>query len=130
MRWELAAARGRVRLALESAPDQGAAHVYIAVGLNVEALRSLTRTVSLRWTVAADHIPVVLTDNRSFGLARADGVLLEYLPDAHTWRRHRPGTGWDDLLTERLTRIFHDFGCARTIVVDPDTPPSLPDLLR
>jgi hypothetical protein len=128
LRWELAAARGQLRVA-RSLSGTGPAHVYIAVGLRAEALRALTRTLAQRFTVAADHVPVVLTDSPQFRLARADGVVLEYLPDARTWRRHRPGIPWDDLLTERLTRIFFDFGCARTVVVDPDALPTLADLL-
>ena len=129
LRWELAAARGRLTVALESAAEPGPAHVYIAVGLRTETLRTLTRTLTQRLAVAADHTPVVLTDSPSFRLARSAGVVLEYLPDARTWRRHRPGASWDDLLTERLTRIFFDFGCARTVVVDPDRLPTLADLL-
>ena len=27
---------------------------------------------------------------------------------------------WDDLLTDRLARLFRDHGCVRTVVVDPD----------
>jgi hypothetical protein len=129
LRWELAATRGRLRVALESGAEPGPAHVYIAVGLRPETLRALTRTLSQRLTVSADHLPVVLTDCPSFRHARTAGVVLEYLPDARTWRRHRPGASWDDLLTERLTRIFFDFGCARTVVVDPDALPTLADLL-
>ena len=59
----------------------------------------------------ADHLPVVLTDCASFRHARAGGVILEYLPDADTWERHRPGVPWDDLLTDRLARLFRDHGC-------------------
>jgi hypothetical protein len=56
-------------------------------------------------------------------------VVLEYLPDARTWLRHRPGVPWDDLLTDRLAQVFRDHGCARTAVIDPDRPPTLADLL-
>jgi hypothetical protein len=140
LRWELAATRGRLRVALsrDGTVHHDAVHhdtvhrpthVYIAVGLRPETLRALTRTLSQRLTVAADHLPVVLTDSPSFRLARTAGVVLEYLPDARTWRRHRPGASWDDLLTERLTRIFVDFGCERAVVVDPDSLPTLADLL-
>src|SRR3712207_7009270 len=52
----------------------------------------------------------------SFRVARARGVLLEYLPDARTWQRHRPDVPWDDVLTERLARLFRDHRCVRTAV--------------
>lgn len=105
------------------------AHVYVAIGLTPEALRTFTRALAQRIVVNADHVPVVVTDCPSFRFARARGVVLEYVPDARTWRRHRPETPWDDLLTDRLDRLFRDHGCVRTAVIDPDRPPTLPDLL-
>lgn len=104
-------------------------HVYVAIGLRPETLQEFTRSLGQRITVHADHVPVVLTDCASFRHARARGVILEYLPDADTWQRHRPGMPWDDLLTDRLARLFRDHGCVRTLVLDPDRPPSLADLL-
>ena len=111
------------------APDDTPAHVYVAVGLAPETLRTFTRALSQRILVHADHLPVVVTDCPSFRLARARGVLLEYLPDARTWQRYRPDVPWDDVLTERLTRLFRDHRCVRTAVIDPDRPPTLADLL-
>jgi hypothetical protein len=105
------------------------AHVHVAIGLTPEALRAFTRALAQRIVVHADHVPVVVTDCSSFRLARARGVVLEYLPDARTWRRHRPDVPWDDLLTDRLARLFTDHGCVRTSVIDPDRPPTLADLL-
>lgn len=105
------------------------AHVYVAIGLTPENLRTFTRALSQRILVHADHLPVVVTDCASFRVARARGVLLEYLPDARTWQRHRPDVPWDDVLTERLARLFRDHRCVRTAVVDPDRPPTLADLL-
>ena len=105
------------------------AYVYVAIGLTPEALRALTRALAQRIVVDADHRPVVVTDCPSFRVARASGVVLEYLPDAATWQRHRPDVPWDDLLTDRLARLFVDHGCTRTAVIDPDHPPTLADLL-
>jgi hypothetical protein len=104
-------------------------HVYVAIGLQPETLREFTRSLAQRITVHADHLPVVLTDCASFRHAQAPGVILEYLPDADTWQRHRPGAPWDELLTDRLARLFRDHGCVRTVVLDPDRPPTLADLL-
>lgn len=104
-------------------------HVYVAIGLEPETLQEFTRSLAQRITVHADHLPVVLTDCASFRHARAPGVILEYLPDADTWQRHRPGVPWDELLTDRLARLFRDHGCVRTTVLDPDRPPTLADLL-
>jgi hypothetical protein len=104
-------------------------HVYVAIGLQPEALQAFTRSLGQRITVHADHLPVVLTDCASFRHARAPGVILEYLPDAETWQRHRPGVAWEELLTDRLARLFRDHGCVRTVVLDPDRPPTLADLL-
>jgi hypothetical protein len=105
------------------------AHVYVAIGLAPERLRLFTRALAQRIVVHDDHRPVVVTDCAAFRTARAPGVVLEYLPDARTWARHRPEVPWDDLLTDRLTRVFRDYGCERTAVVDPDRPPTLADLL-
>jgi hypothetical protein len=106
------------------------AYVYLAFGLAQEDLNAFLRAVRQRVVVDADHVPVVLTDCPSFRSLRTPGVLLEYLPDAATWRRHRPDMAWDDALAERLARLFADHGCVRTVIVDRDDPPTLADLLR
>lgn len=105
------------------------AYVYLAIGLAPDALRAFTRALAQRLMVDADHVPVVVTDCPTFRVAQVRGVVLEYLPDARTWGRHRPDVPWDDLLTDRLARLFRDHGCARTAVVDPEHPPTLADLL-
>ncbi len=132
LRWEVAALTGRLRTLDGPPAEPGSgppAHVHVAIGLTPETLRSFTRVLSQRLLVHADHVPVVVTDCPSFRVARVPGVVLEYLPDAPTWARHRPGVPWDDLLTDRLTRIFRDHRCVRTAVIDPEHPPTLADLL-
>ena len=126
--------RGREEIAPRQRTDRSKpsalpAYVYVAIGLGPEALRAFTRALAQRLMVHSDHVPVVVTDCASFRVARAPGVLLEYLPDARVWARHRPDVPWDDLLTERLARLFADHGCVRTAVVDPKQPPGLADLL-
>jgi hypothetical protein len=116
----------RGRRPAEPAP----AHVYLAFGLAPEDLGAFVRALRQRILVDADHVPVVVTDCPSFRTLRTPGVVLEYLPDAATWRRLRPEVCWDDILAERLTRLFSDHGCARTVIVDRDDPPTLVDLLR
>jgi hypothetical protein len=106
------------------------AHVYLAFGLVHEDLSAFLRAVRQRVLVDADHVPVVVTDCPSFRSLRTPGVVLEYVPDAATWHRHRPEASWDDVLAERLARLFSDYGCARTVIVDRDDPPTLADLLR
>jgi hypothetical protein len=59
-------------------------------------------------------VPVVLTDSPSFRSLRTPGVVLEYLRTPPHGSGHRPEMSWDDLLTERLTRLFSDHGCVRT----------------
>ena len=106
------------------------AYAYLAFGLAPEDLAAFVRAVRQRVIVDADHIPVVLTDSPSFRALRTPGVVLEYVPDAVTWRRHRPDMCWEDLLTERLARLFSDHDCVRTVIVDREDPPTLADLLR
>jgi len=118
LRRELAGARAerdwwRARAA-EPQPD--AVEVVIATGLGVEQLTGVTGRLAHETGPAT----VVVTDCPEFRHARAAGVILEYLPDAATWHRHRPGVPWDDLLTSRLTRIFFDHGPGRAVVLDPD----------
>ncbi len=129
-RWELAALRAE-RDFWRGRPSAvtGPAHVYVAAGLPADRLRAFTRVLAQLLVVRPGHRPVVVTDCPAFGTARTAGVVLEYLPDPATWQRHRPGMPWDDLLTERLTRVFTDHGCARAVVLDPDDPPGLADLL-
>jgi hypothetical protein len=106
------------------------AHVYLAFGLAPEDLGAFLRALRQRVLVDADHVPVVVTDCPSFRALRTPGVVLEYVPDAETWRRHRPEACWEDVLADRLARLFRDHGCARTVIVDRDDPPTLADLLR
>jgi hypothetical protein len=106
------------------------AHLYVAIGLDIVAVREFVLTLQQRLLVSPDHRPVVVTDCPSFALLRDLGVLLEYLPDRATWERHRPDRPWDDVLTQRLSRLYRDHDTARTIIIDAAQPPSLADLLR
>ncbi len=105
------------------------AHLYVAIGLDHDALRDFLGTVNQRLLVTPDHRPVVLTDDPAFSLLRKLGVLMEYLPDRATWERHRPDRAWDDLLAERLAQLCRDHSTERTVVVDRLNPPTLADLL-
>jgi len=111
-------------------PQRLPVHLYVAIGLNAEALGSFVRTLNQRLLVNADHAPVVVTDCPTFSLLRDLGVVLEYLPDPHTWQRHRPDVGWDEVLSERLSRLYRDHGSVRTVIVDRLHPPTLAELLR
>ncbi|AEV88176.1 hypothetical protein ACWT_7166 [Actinoplanes sp. SE50] len=106
------------------------AHLYVAIGLDHDALRDFLVTVNQRLLVTPDHRPVVLTDDPAFALLRKLGVLMEYLPDRATWERHRPDRAWDDLLAERLAQLCRDHNTERTVVVDRLHPPALADLLN
>jgi hypothetical protein len=105
-------------------------HLYVAVGLNAEALRAFVQTLNQRLLVNADHSPVVVTDCPAFALLRKLGVVLEYLPDQRTWQTHRPDLPWDDVLFERLSRLHRDHDSVRTVIVDRRHPPTLAELLR
>ena len=104
------------------------AHLYVVIGLDTEAVRDFVRTLHQRLLVNPDHRPVVVTDDPSFSLLRDLGVQLEYLPDRATWERHRPDLAWDDVLSQRLSRLYRDHDTVRTIIVD--RPLRLADLLR
>jgi hypothetical protein len=106
------------------------AHLYVAIGLDHDALRDFLVTVNQRLLVTPDHRPVVLTDDPAFSLLRKLGVLLEYLPDRATWEKHRPDRAWDDLLAERLAQLCRDHSTERTVVVDRLRPPVLAELLE
>lgn len=113
-----------------AAPQRPPAHLYVAIGLDIAAVREFVLTLQQRLLVNPDHRPVVVTDCPQFALLRDLGVLLEYLPDRATWERHRPDHPWDDVLAQRLTRLYRDHDTARTVIVDRAQPPSLADLLR
>jgi hypothetical protein len=112
------------------APQRPPVHLYVVIGLDGDGVRDFVATLQQRLLVTPDHKPVVLTDNPSFSLLREQGVLLEYLPDRETWEKHRPDRAWEDVLSERLTRLYSDHGSVRTIIVDRSHPPTLADLLR
>ena len=120
------AAPGRAPVAAQLPP----AHLYVLIGLDDEAVRDFVLTLRQRLLVNPDHRPVVVTDSLSFALLRDLGVLLEYLPARDTWERHRPEVPWDDVLTERLSRLCRDHDTVRTVIVDHTQPPTLADLLR
>jgi len=105
-------------------------HLYVVIGLDTEAVRDFVLTLRQRLLVCPDHRPVVMTDSPSFSLLRDLGVLLEYLPDRATWERHRPDRPWEDVLAERVSRLYSDHDTVRTIVVDRSHPPTLAELLR
>lgn len=120
---------GRSRPVAATGPKRLPVHVYVAIGLSPDALRAFVRTVSRRVQVNADQLPVVVTDSPTFSLLRNLGVVLEYVPDRVTWERHRPDRSWDDMLSERLSRLFRDHRSVRTLVVDRRNPPDLAQLL-
>jgi len=126
----------RPRAAAESrrpataAPQRLPVHVYVAIGLDAGTLGSFVRTLNQRLLVNADHAPVVVTDCPAFSLLRNLGVVLEYLPDRHTWQRHRPDVPWDEVLSERLSHLYRDHASVRTVIVDRVHPPTLAELLR
>jgi hypothetical protein len=105
-------------------------HLYVVIGLDADGVRDFVLTLRQRLLVNPDHRPVVLTDSPSFALLRDLGLLLEYLPDRATWDQHRPDRSWEDVLSERLSRLNSDHDAVRTIIVDKTHPPTLADLLR
>jgi len=113
-----------------AAPQRLPVHVYVAIGLDAGTLGSFVRTLNQRLLVNADHAPVVVTDCPAFSLLRNLGVVLEYLPDRHTWQRHRPDVPWDEVLSERLSHLYRDHASVRTVIVDRVHPPTLAELLR
>jgi hypothetical protein len=113
-----------------AAAQRPPAHLYVAIGLDAAAVREFVLTLQQRLLVSPDHRPVVVTDCPSFALLRDMGVLLEYLPDRDTWEKHRPDRAWDEVLAQRLSRLYRDHDTARTIIVDRAAPPTLADLLR
>ncbi|MGX6604156.1 hypothetical protein ACWKSP_18775 [Micromonosporaceae bacterium Da 78-11] len=113
-----------------AAPLRPPVHLYVVIGLDADAVREFVLTLRQRLLVNPDHRPVVLTDSPSFSLLRDLGLLIEYLPDRATWERHRPDLPWDEVLSQRLSRLYLDHDTVRTIIVDRSQPPTLADLLR
>jgi hypothetical protein len=105
-------------------------HLYVVIGMDADGVRDFVLTLGQRLLVKPDHRPVVMTDCPSLELLRDRGVLLEYLPDRATWDRHRPDRSWEDVLSERLSRLYRDHGTVRTVIVDRAHPPTLAELLR
>ncbi|MFG1988790.1 hypothetical protein ACGFJ7_02270 [Actinoplanes sp. NPDC048988] len=104
-------------------------HLYVVLGLDAAGVHDFVLTLRQRLLVSPDHRPVVMTDCVSYP-AGDHGVLLEYLPDRATWERHRPDRSWEDVLSERLTRLSRDHDTVRTTIVDRARPPTLAELLR
>jgi hypothetical protein len=131
---------GRAARSLRRRPESAVAHgrsvpsvparVYVAVGLSGPASYALVRALRQRILVDADHVPVVVTDQPALRGLQVPGVVLEYLPDPHTWSRHDPGAGWEALLAGRVAQLCRDHRAARAVVVDPRNPPTLARLLE
>jgi hypothetical protein len=117
---------GRAPVAAQRPP----VHLYVVIGLDTAGVRDFVLTLRQRLLVNPDHRPVVVTDSPHFSVLRDLGVLLEYLPDRATWEQHRPDRSWEDVLSERLSRLYRDHDTVRTIIVDRTQPPTLADLLR
>lgn len=113
-----------------AATQRPPAYLYVALGLDLAAVREFVLTLRQRMLVSPDHRPVVLTDCSSFALLRDLGVLLEYVPDRATWDQHRPDRPWEDVLAQRLSRLYSDHDAARIIMVDREQPLTLAELLR
>lgn len=111
------------------APAPLPARLYVAIGLDLPRLTELARTIRRRVLVDPDHRAVVLTDHPEFSVLRGDDLILEYLPDRETWRRHRPDRPWDEVLAERLSRLYAEHDADHVLCIDPENPPALPDLL-
>jgi hypothetical protein len=105
-------------------------HLYVVIGLDAGSAREFVVTLRQRLLVSPDHRPVVMTDSPSFALLRDLGVLLEYLPDQATWEKHRPDRPWEDVLADRVSRLYYDHDTVRTVIVDRSHPPTLAELLR
>ncbi|MFL6115931.1 MAG: hypothetical protein ACJ786_31955, partial [Catenulispora sp.] len=103
--------------------------VYVAVGLDAAASHALVRALRQRIVVDGDHLPVLVTDQPELRGMQVPGVVLEYLPDPETWRRHDPGAGWETMLAGRVAQLCRDHRAAGTVVIDPRDPPTLARLL-
>jgi hypothetical protein len=103
--------------------------VYVAVGLDGAASHALVRALRQRIVVDGDHLPVLVTDQPELRGLQVPGVVLEYLPDPETWRKHDPGAGWETMLAGRIAQLCRDHRAAGTVVVDPRDPPTLARLL-
>jgi hypothetical protein len=105
------------------------ARVYVAVGLDRAASHALVRALRQRIVVDGDHLPVVVTDQPALRGLQVAGVVLEYLPDPETWRKHDPGADWEALLAGRVAQLCRDHRAAGAVVIDPRDPPTLARLL-
>jgi hypothetical protein len=103
--------------------------VYVAVGLDGAASHALVRALRQRIVVDGDHLPVLVTDQPELRGMQVPGVVLEYLPDPETWRRHDPGADWEAMLAERIAQLCRDHRAAGTVLIDPRDPPTLARLL-
>ncbi|WP_097318420.1 hypothetical protein [Paractinoplanes atraurantiacus] len=105
-------------------------HLYVVIGMDAAGLRDVVLTLRQRLLVSPDHRPVVMTDCAAAEAGGDHSVLLEYLPDRVTWEKHRPDRSWEDVFSERLSRLYRDHDTVRTIIVDRAKPPTLAELLR
>ncbi|HET6481269.1 MAG TPA: hypothetical protein VFG35_14700 [Actinoplanes sp.] len=128
-----AARRLRGRPGVPARPQSRAtpvpARVYVAIGLSHTGSQTLIRALRQRVLVNPDHLPVVVTDQPVLRGLQVPGVVLEYLPDPATWRRHNPGSRWESLLSGRVAQLCRDYHAGRAVVVDPRDPPTLARLL-
>lgn len=109
--------------------DKLPVYAYIALGFDLDSLRSLARTVAQCALVTANHVPLIVTDVSAFFLLRDTGLAIEYVPGSEALWRHRDDFRSSAFLSDRLAELFRVHLPSRTFFVSREYPLELPQLL-
>lgn len=78
---------------------------YLLLGVPDDRLGALVRDIRTLAHVRGDHVPLVITDSRAFGVLRAEHVAFEYVPDATAWQAGGTTVPWEDFVRDRIDHL-------------------------
>ena len=79
---------------------------YLLLGADRSGVQDIARWIRAEAMMAADHMPLLITDAPFFAIIRDVGIPFEYLPSKDQWEQHRPSIPWVDMAERRLDAIY------------------------
>lgn len=98
--------------------DKHKTAMFLAWGLDDDALASLVDAVARLQLMLRDFKPLFVTDSDSWSAFEHYGYWFEYIPPADEWTRHNETTGWPAYVSERIGSIIETYKPARVVVYE------------
>jgi hypothetical protein len=92
--------------------------MFLAWGLDGDALGSLVAEVARLQLMLRDFKPLFVTDSDSWSDFQHYGYWFEYIPPTDEWTRHNERTDWPGYVSERIGSIIETYKPARVVVYE------------